>query len=64
MALALLSVSFPKNECPLCCAYGLNSDVEQGPKSANALALQLRFWEMSESMGNHDSEVVDAGSVD
>lgn len=29
-----------------------------------ALALQLRFWEMSKSMGNHDSDVVDAGSVD
>jgi hypothetical protein len=28
------------------------------------LALQLRSWEMSESMGNHDSEVVDASSVD
>ena len=28
------------------------------------LALQLRFWKMSESMGNHDSEVVDASSVD
>jgi hypothetical protein len=29
-----------------------------------SLTLQLRFWEMSESMGNHDSDVVDAGSVD
>ena len=29
-----------------------------------ALALQLLFWEVSESMGNHDSEVVDASSVD
>src|SRR6185295_15181480 len=28
------------------------------------LALQLRFWKMSESVGNHDSEVVDASSVD
>jgi hypothetical protein len=28
------------------------------------LALQLLLWEMSESMGNHDSEVVDASSVD
>jgi hypothetical protein len=32
--------------------------------AATALALQLRSWEMSESMGNHDSEVVDASSVD
>ncbi|HVQ72897.1 MAG TPA: LysR family transcriptional regulator [Bradyrhizobium sp.] len=29
-----------------------------------ALALQLPFWKASESMGNHDSEIVDAGSVD
>jgi hypothetical protein len=29
-----------------------------------ALALQLRSWKVSESMGNHDSEIVDAGSVD
>jgi hypothetical protein len=29
-----------------------------------ALALQLRFLRGSESMGNHDSKIVDAGSVD
>jgi hypothetical protein len=28
------------------------------------LALQLLFQKVSESMGNHDSEIVDAGSVD
>jgi len=28
------------------------------------LALQLIFLKASESMGNHDSEIVDAGSVD
>ena len=28
------------------------------------LALQLPFMRTSESMGNHDSEIVDAGSVD
>jgi hypothetical protein len=28
------------------------------------LALQLPFMKVSESMGNHDSEIVDAGSVD
>ncbi len=28
------------------------------------LALQLRFLRDSESMGNHDSKIVDAGSVD
>jgi len=30
----------------------------------NALALQLLFLKASESMGNHDSKVVDADSVD
>jgi hypothetical protein len=30
----------------------------------NRLALQLPFMELSESMGNHDSNIVDAGSVD
>jgi hypothetical protein len=28
-----------------------------------ALALQLPFPQVSESMGNHDSKIVDAGSV-
>jgi hypothetical protein len=28
------------------------------------LAIQLRYRKASESMGNHDSEIVDAGSVD
>jgi hypothetical protein len=28
------------------------------------LALQLLFLKVSESMGNHDSKIVDAGSVD
>jgi hypothetical protein len=31
---------------------------------AFALALQLHFLEISESMGNHDSKIVDAGSID
>jgi len=33
-------------------------------KKCNVLALQLIFLKASESMGNHDSEIVDAGSVD
>jgi len=44
-------------------------DVSPQPKKISKrkkpeLALQLLLWEMSESMGNHDSEVVDASSVD
>jgi hypothetical protein len=31
---------------------------------AEALAIQLPFMEVSESMGNHYSKIVDAGSVD
>jgi len=31
---------------------------------ASSLALQLLFLRGSESMGNHDSKIVDAGSVD
>jgi len=30
---------------------------------AQHLALQLPFMKISESMGNHDSKIVDAGSV-
>jgi hypothetical protein len=29
-----------------------------------SLALQLPFMQVSESMGNHDSKIVDAASVD
>jgi len=33
-------------------------------ETKKALALQLHFLEVSESMGNHDSKIVDAGSID
>jgi [acyl-carrier-protein] S-malonyltransferase len=39
----------------LCCAQALAAWA--------ALALQLPFPQVSESMGNHDSKIVDAGSV-
>jgi hypothetical protein len=32
--------------------------------AAGRLTLQLPFLKISESMGNHDSKIVDAGSVD
>jgi hypothetical protein len=35
-----------------------------GARIDPALALQLRFLKASESMGNHDSKIVDAGGVD
>jgi hypothetical protein len=36
----------------------------QSKKTTVMLALQLPFVEGSESMGDHDSDIVDAGSVD
>ena len=39
--------------------------VEEQPElDPQSLSLQLLYREVSESMGNHDSEIVDAGSVD
>ena len=35
-----------------------------GANQVQTLALQLPFWKISESMGNHDSNIVDADSVD
>jgi hypothetical protein len=35
-----------------------------GAGQPGGLALQLPFMQVSESMGNHDSKIVDAGSVD
>ena len=40
------------------------TEVLQVVFDALSLALQLPFMEVSESMGNHDSKIVDAGSVD
>jgi hypothetical protein len=34
------------------------------PERSRGLALQLPFLQISESMGNHDSKIVDAASVD
>jgi hypothetical protein len=43
-------------------------DVQKAAKEkgnyATSLALQLPFPKVSESMGNHDSKIVDAGGVD
>jgi hypothetical protein len=36
----------------------------QGKTTTVMLALQLRFMGLSESMGDHDSKIVGAGSVD
>jgi hypothetical protein len=38
--------------------------IHEGRLPAKQLALQLPFPKISESMGNHDSKIVDAGSVD
>jgi hypothetical protein len=45
------------------CYHPLGSG-RAGFASRRHLALQLPFPKISESMGNHDSKIVDAGSVD
>src|SRR6202022_2108016 len=48
------------------CIQGLRWSYMQieGVSLSSGLALQLPFLKASESMGNHDSKIVDAGSVD
>jgi hypothetical protein len=43
--------------------YGMSAPFRQ-ELTARKLALQLPFPRISESMGNHDSKIVDADSVD
>jgi hypothetical protein len=43
---------------------GRPTRASQSKKATVMLALQLSYLKASESMGNHDSEIVDAGSVD
>ena len=43
---------------------GLFPRLVAGLEMRSGLALQLPFMQVSESMGNHDSKIVDAASVD
>jgi hypothetical protein len=43
--------------------FCLDDQIPEGHLLRRILALQLLCWEMSESMGNHDSNVVGAGRV-
>jgi len=43
---------------------GVRISLKPSEGQASDLALQLRFLKFSESLGNHDSEIVDAVSVD
>jgi hypothetical protein len=43
---------------------GRSASALQSKKATVMLALQLPFLEASESMGTHDSKIVDAGSID
>ena len=52
----------PNCTLPRAVALSLDADVEKARD--RCLALQLLFLRASESMGNHDSKVVDADSVD
>jgi hypothetical protein len=45
-------------------AAGPDAPPDTGTPPPSGLALQLPFLKVSESMGNHDSKIVDAGSVD
>jgi hypothetical protein len=49
---------------PLLAAYSGVAAAPQRGVVKCGLALQLHFLEVSESMGNHDSKIVDAGSID
>ena len=42
----------------------VGSDLILSDDHGQKLALQLRFMGLSESMGDHDSQIVGAGSVD
>jgi hypothetical protein len=42
----------------------VRSSVTPRVNGLRSLALQLPFLQVSESMGNHDSKIVDAASVD
>jgi putative membrane protein len=44
--------------------FQLIRDNDPAAAIALGLTLQLRYLRASESMGNHDSKIVDAGSVD
>jgi hypothetical protein len=44
-------------------APGLDLNPTSTERAKFELALQLPFMKISESMGNHDSKIVDAGSV-
>jgi hypothetical protein len=43
---------------------GAQLTVREKPSRHRSLALQLSFLKISESMGNHDSQFVDAGGID
>jgi len=67
MAVVRLVVQICGQLCPdLQRKHGVNAALAASfnPEYQQTLALQLLFWDVSESMGNHDSEVVDASSVD
>jgi hypothetical protein len=56
-----LKLSRPR-ACDVGCRSGENLDRES--VRVRLLALQLPFLKISESMGNHDSKIVDTDSVD
>jgi len=57
----LIERDFERGAVPL---IGAREICDELVKRSSALALQLHFFCGSESMGNHDSEVMDGGSID
>ena len=60
----LISGSNGGLRAPMECHRGRRARSPVGLEADLGLALQLPFLTISESMGNHDSKVVDADSVD
>jgi hypothetical protein len=58
-----LSIAYPEGGFDAHSGFG-DFYVRDGFDSGTGLALQLRFLKGSESMGNHDSNIVDACCVD
>jgi len=58
------SPSYLRPGTPALAKFLIDLGYTTGEFGKNHLALQLLFLKASESMGNHDSEIVDAGSVD
>ena len=58
-AMVPIKANLPSRHCDKC-----KAEMTHLSDLPSYLALQLPFMQVSESMGNHDSKIVDAASVD